>query len=230
MPGTNSILPFSGGVGANILTDADYLGSGHRVIGNQPGIASAQLNNKALRQATLMSAGLAQYIANRQGANIDDSLSPSQIEGYLATVVALGLTGPCFSVYQNNVQSIGAIPVKVVFDAEEFDTAGAFDSAGSSRFTPLTAGYYNVYARVSLTAPGTTTNIQTSIYKNGVLVKTGPLNVSNPASSGFSADASGLISMNGSTDYLEVWVTSNTTTSAPGSQTTYFQGSFARGL
>lgn len=92
MAGTNSILPFSGGVGANILSDADYASNGHRVIGNQPGIASAQLNNKALRQATLMSSGLAQFIANRQGDNINDSLTPSQIEGYLAGVVAAGTT------------------------------------------------------------------------------------------------------------------------------------------
>ncbi len=83
---TNSILQFTPtDTGTNLLSDAAYLAASDRTNGNQPGVASAKLNNKALRQATLMAAGLAQYIADRQATNIADTLTPAQIATALGT-------------------------------------------------------------------------------------------------------------------------------------------------
>jgi len=81
---TTSILQFSpNDIGTNLLTDAAYLAASDRSNGNQPGVASAKLNNKALRQATLMAAGLAQYLADQQATNVVDTLTPAQISAML---------------------------------------------------------------------------------------------------------------------------------------------------
>ncbi|MNK60461.1 hypothetical protein D3C87_795950 [compost metagenome] len=70
-------------IGTNLLTDAEYLADSGRVSGNKPGVASARLVNKALRQASLMAAGLAEWAAARQAANIDDTLTPAAIAAIL---------------------------------------------------------------------------------------------------------------------------------------------------
>lgn len=80
---SNEFLPFSADVSANVLTQSAYAGDSQRLTGNQPGIARAQLVNKAIRQATVMVAGIGQFIANRQVNNMTDSLSSTQVENYL---------------------------------------------------------------------------------------------------------------------------------------------------
>lgn len=72
---TNEILPFTPtDTGTNLLTQVVYAASTQRDIGNQPGIASSKLNNKAIRQATFIAASLAQYISDKTGDNVlDDS-------------------------------------------------------------------------------------------------------------------------------------------------------------
>lgn len=86
---TNSIIQFSpNDTGTNLLTDAAYLAASDRSNGNQPGIASAKLNNKALRQASLIAAGVAQFIADRQATNVVDTLTPAQIAAMLAAAAS----------------------------------------------------------------------------------------------------------------------------------------------
>ena len=90
---TNEILTFSGtDTGTNLLTQSEYSSDAQRPIGNQPGIARAKLVNKVLRQASLMSAALAQFLADNQSNNITDLLSSADIAGYIKTAMkALGL-------------------------------------------------------------------------------------------------------------------------------------------
>jgi hypothetical protein len=77
---TNEILTFaSTDTGTNLLTQSEYSTDTQRPIGNQPGIARSKLVNKTLRQASLLSAGVAQYMADNQSTNIIDSLTPAQI-------------------------------------------------------------------------------------------------------------------------------------------------------
>ncbi len=81
---TNKIYPFCPTVGAdNLFDDATYLAAPGRVNGNQPGIADDRLDNKALRQATLLATVIAQFIADNQGTNVDDSLSVGSLEAML---------------------------------------------------------------------------------------------------------------------------------------------------
>ena len=96
---TNEILRFAEtDTGTNLLTQAEYLADSQRPIGNQPGVARSKLVNKALRQASLIAAGLAEYIADNQANNITDALTPRNIADYLQAAItgALGVTPPQF--------------------------------------------------------------------------------------------------------------------------------------
>ena len=90
---TNEILQFAEtDTGTNLLTQAEYLADSQRPIGNQPGVARSKLVNKALRQASLIAAGVAEFLADNQANNITDGLTPQDIADYMAAVVrSLGI-------------------------------------------------------------------------------------------------------------------------------------------
>ena len=137
-------------------------------------------------------------------------------------------SGPAFYAYRNtSAQSItSATATKVQLNGESFDTANCFDSTTTYRFTPTTAGYYQINANVGST--GTVTRQVFSIYFNGAEIdryaeaySTGNTNVSG----------STLIYFNGSTDYSELYVYMTGTGLAVnnGSNLTNFNGVWIRG-
>jgi hypothetical protein len=86
---TNEILPFATtNTGTNLLTQAEYAADAQRPIGHQPGIARSKLANKAMRQASLLAAGLAQFLADKQTTNVTDSLTKEQIAEMLVNAIA----------------------------------------------------------------------------------------------------------------------------------------------
>jgi len=146
--------------------------------------------------------------------------------------LALGVsgTGPAFSAYQSSSQSIGTgVVAKIQLQTEEFDTANAFDNVTNYRFTPQVAGYYQINGLVSIAGPGAF-EFYVAIYKNGALAKLGTdISATNP----YGLNVSVLISMNGTTDYLELYLYNGASASrntASGSTATYFQGFLARTL
>lgn len=112
---------------------------------------------------------------------------------------------PAFSAYANGGQTISNNTLtKIQFNVETFDTANAFDSSTNYRFTPLVAGYYQVTLNVALNTM--TGNAQPSINKNGSVYQYG--NYPNACvSAPYWASMSALIYMNGSTDYIEGYIT-----------------------
>lgn len=84
---TNEILPFAQGVGANVQDQASYTAEPLRSSGNVAGIARSNVNNKALRQASVIAAGIAQFMADRQANNITDSATPANISAWMALAV-----------------------------------------------------------------------------------------------------------------------------------------------
>lgn len=90
----NSILLF-GGNATNILSQVAYAGSTGRTAGHVPGTASSELENKALKQTSLIAAGLAQFIADNQAVNIVDTLTVQNIADYLQDAIeALQISVP----------------------------------------------------------------------------------------------------------------------------------------
>jgi hypothetical protein len=85
---TNEILRFAQtDTTTNLLTQAEYDADAQRLIGNQPGVARSKLVNKALRQSSLISAGVAQFIAEYQSNNVTDGLTPANISDYLESAI-----------------------------------------------------------------------------------------------------------------------------------------------
>lgn len=126
---------------------------------------------------------------------------------------------PAFGAYAGSATSLsGGGFTKVLFDTEEFDTNSNF---ASSRFTPTISGYYQINGSVSI---GTNTQCVASIYKNGGEFKRG-----NNAIISNGSGCNSIVYMNGSTDYLEIYCFSGTTTNCnTGASLTYFNGSLVR--
>lgn len=139
--------------------------------------------------------------------------------------------GPAFSVYLNSTQTVSnGVATKIQLNAETFDTDAAFDSTTNFRFQPTVAGYYHFTGKLNGAAATSASSMVAFIYKNGAAVKQGPSYVA-PSGQGMSAGVSGLVYLNGSTDYVELWGTNSgtgTNTFAAGVTTTYFDGHFVR--
>jgi hypothetical protein len=133
--------------------------------------------------------------------------------------------GPAFSAYMSTNQAAPSLSVftKVIFDTELYDTNSNFSS---SRFTPTVAGYYQLSYSVYLNTSSTAL-ISSAIYKNGSIFQVGFVNVgTNPV---YSIGGSSLVYLNGSTDYVEIYIYLSNSTALYGSQQyTYFQGFLAR--
>jgi len=112
---------------------------------------------------------------------------------------------PAFSAYANGGQSISNnTATKIQFNIENFDTASAYDNSTNYRFTPLVAGYYQVTLNVALNTM--TGNAQPSIIKSGSVYQYG--NFPNTCTANpYWASMTALIYMNGSTDYIEGYIT-----------------------
>jgi hypothetical protein len=148
------------------------------------------------------------------------------------TAIASGVagTGPAFSAYRNGTQ--GALTsgtfTKVQLNAEEFDTANCFDSTTNYRFTPNVSGYYQINGGVSPSAFSGAFFLA-GIYKNGSLYKNGS-NFPTNSAAGPTSTVSSLVYLNGTTDYVELYVIANGTPTLNGSQVadTYFNGALVR--
>ncbi len=80
----NNILTFCPtDTGTNLLTQADYLASADRVSGNKPGVASAKLVNRSLRQSAFIASQFAQFISDQTG---DSVLDDNDTAALLATI------------------------------------------------------------------------------------------------------------------------------------------------
>jgi len=149
--------------------------------------------------------------------------SATVAQSNLATNVAGN--GPAFYAYTTSATTITSATVKVTFNAKTspgFDTASAFDATTNYRFQPTVAGYYYI-----LGATSTASNpCQVYIYKNGSMYLTGSY---SGATATTLSVVSGIVYLNGSSDYVELWAycavsTANNTSTG----VTYLQGFLAR--
>lgn len=72
MPLEVDYLPIATAGGANVDSQADFVGSGYQTVGFQAGLAQSKQLNKAWRQSSMMAAALANFIANTLGINVLD--------------------------------------------------------------------------------------------------------------------------------------------------------------
>ena len=144
----------------------------------------------------------------------------------------VGGEGPVFSVYRNTDQSVSSgVTTKVALNAEEFDSANAFDSTTNFRFQPQVAGTYLLTAHIGANASTAGTILVPYIYKNGSVYKQGHSYIPPSGSSSMQGSVTALVQLNGSTDYVELWANntgSGTNTFTGGASNTWFQGALVR--
>lgn len=141
-------------------------------------------------------------------------------------------TGPVFRVYLGTAQNVtSAVATKVAFDTVDFDTASCWDNV-NYRFTPNVAGYYEFHTNVYLRTATAGTYGQTYITKNGSeSIGYSLARYTSGSSSGYGIlTCSGLVYMNGSTDYAEVFalITATTPFFEAGLSYTKFSGALVR--
>jgi len=139
--------------------------------------------------------------------------------------------GPAFSAYLSANQNLTASTyTKVTINTKDFDTNSNYDNSTNYRFTPTIAGYYQVNVNANFNSTGVNpTNDITLLYKNGSEIKRV---VGASATSSYGNTLSSLIYMNGSTDYLEMYVFysggTGTVSITGGTNYTYFSASMVR--
>jgi hypothetical protein len=131
----------------------------------------------------------------------------------------LTVEGPCVRLVQTVAQSIADnTATALTFSTEELDTNGFHDTGSNTqRITPNIAGWYRFFGNYCTnTLPGTLVFQACYLRKNGgggtsiAPVGKGGL----PSTVSQSQQATALISMNGSTDYVEVMAIQDSTGSA----------------
>ncbi len=151
--------------------------------------------------------------------------------GTVLTSASSQVTGPAFSAYASATQSIpNATYTKLQINTETFDTNSNYDPTTNYRFTPTVAGYYQLNYSTNPSAAASSTFAFAVLYKNGVSIALAAL-ATNNTSTGTVSTGSFLVSMNGSTDYLEIYGYQNTGGALNfngGANVTYFNGFLAR--
>jgi hypothetical protein len=156
--------------------------------------------------------------------------------GYTATLPAatgtVMVSGnmPVFFVYNNAAQSFSnSTFTKLQLNTKVFDTASYFDATTNYRFTPQVAGYYQINGQSAFTGAASG-YAQINIYKNGANYLNGSASPNN-TQVGAQCSVSGLIYMNGSTDYIELWAwqaSGGSLNTQANSQYNYLSGSLVR--
>ena len=148
---------------------------------------------------------------------IDTSQNVAFAKGFTVGATA----APAFSAYTTTTQALtGAVTTKVNFGGEVFDTNSNF---ASSRFTPTVAGYYQLTTALVYNS-ATFTDLY--IYKNGSVYQQ---IFGNYSSSTYYGSGTGLIYLNGTTDYAEIYVYSSGSLSITSSQQNcWFSGAMVR--
>ena len=118
-----------------------------------------------------------------------------------------GTNTPAFEAYLASTQVISNTTVtKININTERFDTANAYDNSTNYRFQPQTAGKYFVYAHLNLQTNGKKlANAIPSIKKNGSGYTQSASNFANNTTSTIAIGITNIITMNGSSDYLELF-------------------------
>lgn len=176
------------------------------------------------------------------GAGSVELVAPVTASNYTATMPAktgtVMIDGPAFSAYNSSAQSVAnGTWTAVQLQTESFDTASCFNNTSGTvggipaySFLPNVAGYYQISGNVTIAQTGSYYET-VAIYKNGAVDKAGSITFAS-AGSYPSSNVSAVVYLNGSTDYVTLYVlhaqgsAQNTVNIAAN---TYFTGALVRG-
>ena len=116
---------------------------------------------------------------------------------------------PAFEAYRSSNQTPSNDTLtKVQFNTEVYDTDNAYDNSTNFRFTPQVAGKYFAYGSVRGDAESATDLDLIEIYirKNGTTQANQAINYGGNDIDNATINISAVVDMNGSSDYLELWI------------------------
>ena len=151
-----------------------------------------------LAQGTTSARGALELATDAETAAGTDTARPITPSNLTAVQVA-------FRAHLTSTQVVttGATGEKIELGSETIDTHGYFNTS-TYRFTPLVAGKYHFFGTAELGSTVDLALYKVAIYKNGSLVAAGALRASGAGGQEI-PQVSSLVSMNGSTDYVELW-------------------------
>ena len=131
---TNDFQPFAVAGGANVVSQAQLLAASQRLTGFQSGVAPSNLMNKIWRQASFVSAALAQLAMDITQADVLDNGSLTTLEGILGTAASVGLhavdTGAT-----NSLVGAYAVPITTLVDGMVVSVKVIHTNTGASTFS-----------------------------------------------------------------------------------------------
>jgi hypothetical protein len=149
-----------------------------------------------------------------------------------AARASLGLSyGPTFRAYAAagaNITSSAA--TKISIGSKDFDPDNVFDYV-NFRFKPTVAGYYRISAGAYLITDAAATQARAIIYKNGSEYSRCSNSPTSGASRAAISTGSDLVYLNGTTDYVELYVFQDSGVNASligGASVTYMSGELVR--
>lgn len=169
---TNDFLVFSGDSAANVIDQSNYAAMAARIAGFQSGVAQSAQLNKVWRQSSIMSAVLAQFIADVTSQDVVDDGTVPFILANLKTAIALQAPGRLLAVRRfaastTYTPTAGTRSVHVICQAgggggggcdatgASQCSAGAGGGAGGWSESYLTSGFSGV--AITVGAGGSTT-------------------------------------------------------------------------
>ena len=122
-----------------------------------------------------------------------------------------GLMTPAFQARLSGTQSISnGATTKINFDTEDFDTDSCYDNSSNYRFTPNVAGKYYISVNISNdTSSGNHIQTHARIYKNGSDYGYRMINMSGNPGEAVAVKMDAIITLNGSSDYVEAYAYSS---------------------
>jgi hypothetical protein len=170
-------------------------GTGATVLATSPTVTNLALGGSTSGSVTLA----VPAVAGSNTATLPAATGTVMVSGNM----------PTFRAYLNNASQTltSGTATKAVLNGEDWDTNNCFDTTTNYRFTPTVAGYYWFNAKMRAVASASLTNVVVRFYKNGSNFNESQffpslLNSTNP----YTNSVGCMISLNGSTDYVELYI------------------------
>lgn len=215
--GTTGLTPSTATKGDVTVAGTLSISNGGTGLTSTPSNGQIDIGNGSGFTRTTISAGSGISVTNGSGS---------------ITIANTQNTGPAFSAYQSSGQTISSnTQTKIQCQTKEFDTNSNYDNSTNYRFTPTVAGYYQISGAVRISYTGAN-ELYLSIFKNGSEIKRTFDFIGVTIASYIQMSISALIYLNGSTDYVELYMQQNSGVSQSTSANvvlTYFQAAMIRG-
>jgi hypothetical protein len=168
--------------------------------------------NASVSSGLVVDSDLTGSLQLQTGGNPAISIDSSQVVNFTKQFQFGGVLPPTFHAFSSGSRTIpgNGTDTKVVLNSESWDTNSNFDSTTNYRFTPTVAGYY----QINMTSTGTFASVSASgylvviIYKNGAAWSSGGY-LTFVNGNYWQASHSNIVYLNGSTDYIEMYISTN---------------------